>query len=311
MALYASKQGDKVLATVRTHDRFPPELKELGAHPLVLSLESSDEDIESVAKEALSVYGHVDVLVNNAGTLAGGYGPIEELPMNDLRKHFQVNYFSQIAFTRPFIAHFRTRRSGCIINISTMASLGGAPSCSPYTGAKAALDAASISLRAELKPFNVRVYDVLPGVFPSKIKYSSPVWTDDVDNRGDDAVAALSKVYTDPSQGYDIVNRALHPKERGDPEIFGRRVYEIVAEVGLAREVMGNYDDHPEWVRVPMGGDATSQMHQKAMEIAANVKAYEALSRSTDAAVEGEGTKVPTTLTPARRWWSRMLHALF
>lgn len=222
-----------------------------------------------------------------------------------------MNYFSQIAFTRPFIAHFRARRSGCIINVSTMVSLGSFPSCSSYAGAKAALDAASDSLRAELKPYNVRVYDVLPGVFPSHLQYSTPAWADDLNNRGNTAMQALSKVYTDPSQGYDCVNQFARSKAQGDPELFAKRVYEIVMEVGLAKEVMGNYDDHPTWTRIPMGGDATRGIYQKAMEIAANVKAYEALSRSTDAPVEEEGTKVPTMLTPARRWLSRMLDALF
>lgn len=109
-ALYALKEGDKVrstqvwlrnlslcvglevIATVRSYNKFPQALGELGAHPLVLTLESSDEDIENVAKEALSVYGHVDVLVNNAGTIAGGYGPIEELPY--VRRPKRIQYFS-------------------------------------------------------------------------------------------------------------------------------------------------------------------------------------------------------------------------
>lgn len=227
--------------------------------------------------------------------------------MGDLRNHFQVNYFSQIAFTRPFIAHFRIRRSGCIINISSMISLGSFPSCSSYAGAKAALDAASDSLRAELKPYNVRVYDILPGVFPSNLQYSTPAWADDMNSRGDAAVAALSKVYTDPSQGYDSVNHFARSKAQGDPQLFAQRMYEIVAEIGLAKEVMGSYDDHSAWTRIPMGGDASKGIHQRAMDIAANVKAYEVLSRSTDAPIEEPGNKASAVPTSAMKWLSKML----
>lgn len=186
-----------------------------------------------------------------------------------------------------------------------MASLGSFPSSSSYVGAKAALDAASDSLRAELRPYNVRVYDVLPGLFPTNIHHSSPAWADNPSNRGDAALGALSKIYTDPSQGYDSINLVLRSKLHGEPEKFARRVYEIVAEVGLAKEILGNYDDHPTWTRIPMGGDATTRMYQKAMDIAANVKAYEALSRSTDAPVEEEGIKEPTAMSAG------MLKALF
>lgn len=54
-------------------------LKEAGARPLVLSLDSSDEVIQKAAEEAIQIYGHVDVLVNNAGTNNPGYGPVEEV----------------------------------------------------------------------------------------------------------------------------------------------------------------------------------------------------------------------------------------
>ena len=68
----------QVIATVRSLEKFPAELKERGARPLVLDLDSSDEAIQTAAREAIQIFGHVDVLVNNAASNLHGYGPIEE-----------------------------------------------------------------------------------------------------------------------------------------------------------------------------------------------------------------------------------------
>ena len=67
-----------MIATVRTPDKFPLVLKEAGAHLLVLDLDESDEIVQKAAADAIAAYGHVDVLVNNAGNTVG-YGPIEEV----------------------------------------------------------------------------------------------------------------------------------------------------------------------------------------------------------------------------------------
>lgn len=118
--------------------------------------------------------------------------------MSGMRDEFQVNFFAHVAFTQPFITHFRTRRTGCIINVSSMVGIQGTPTMSSYSSSKAALDAYSDSLRDELRPFDVRVYNLLPGIFRTSIWRSNPVAVEDLDIRDDAAVAASSKVYTDP-----------------------------------------------------------------------------------------------------------------
>ena len=69
----------QVVATVRSLSKFPKELEEHGAKPLVLDLCAADEDIQHAAQDAIAIYGHVDVLVNNAGTIETALGPVEEL----------------------------------------------------------------------------------------------------------------------------------------------------------------------------------------------------------------------------------------
>ena len=64
---------------MRDPPKFPESLKAAGAHPLYLDMSSPDDTIRKVAADAIAVYGHVDVLVNNAATLAMGFGPLEEI----------------------------------------------------------------------------------------------------------------------------------------------------------------------------------------------------------------------------------------
>jgi NADP-dependent 3-hydroxy acid dehydrogenase YdfG len=68
-----------VIATVRSLAKLPAVLKEAGVRPLALNLDESDDIVQQVAESAIQIYGHVDVLVNNAGSTLFGYGPIEEV----------------------------------------------------------------------------------------------------------------------------------------------------------------------------------------------------------------------------------------
>lgn len=69
----------QVIATVRSRAKFPKELEELGATPVLVDFRAPDAEIRRAADEALQVYGRVDVLVNNAGTVNGGTQPVEEM----------------------------------------------------------------------------------------------------------------------------------------------------------------------------------------------------------------------------------------
>jgi NAD(P)-dependent dehydrogenase (short-subunit alcohol dehydrogenase family) len=77
--MHQPNHARKVIATVRSLAKFPTVLEEAGAQPLVLDLDTSDELVQQAAEEALRIYGHVDVLVNNAGSNYFGYGPVEEV----------------------------------------------------------------------------------------------------------------------------------------------------------------------------------------------------------------------------------------
>ncbi|KAJ3556269.1 hypothetical protein NM688_g2120 [Phlebia brevispora] len=292
LALYVSSKGDKVIGTVRAASKFPAELREAGALPLVVDLCASDEEIKRAAEAALSIFGSVDVLVNNAGYCV--FGAIEEVKVSDFRAQFQTNFFGLIAFTQPFIAHFRNRRCGHIVNTSSMAGCMPFPSLGVYCASKAALNAFSDTLSVELKLFGVRVLNVLPGYFSSQLFFrhhdhtSAPSTV--VTSGGS---TQLSDVYTDPqAHGYDMVHRypqmRLEQGQIGDPDKYAQRVYEVVTGDGFARELVarptsdGKWEGPWEFSRVPIGEDCYTLLKQGLDAWGENLRAFEAIATSTN-----------------------------
>lgn len=105
-------------------------------------------------------YG-LDVLVNNAGY--GQEGPIEDVPIEAMRRQFEVNVFGLVAFTQPFIPPMRERGTGRIVNISSAAGRFSTPFEGVYSASKFALEAMSDALRRELRPFGIAVILIEPG----------------------------------------------------------------------------------------------------------------------------------------------------
>ena len=106
--------------------------------------------------------GPIDVLVNNAGIDRSG--SVEELPLADFRAVMETNYFGVIRCIQAVLPAMRQRRSGCIINVSSVAGHISSAPLAPYSASKFALEALSESLAQEVKPFNVRVAIVKPGI---------------------------------------------------------------------------------------------------------------------------------------------------
>jgi NAD(P)-dependent dehydrogenase (short-subunit alcohol dehydrogenase family) len=203
--------------------------------------------------------------------------------MQDIRLQFQTNLFGPVAFSKPFITHFRARRAGHILNISSISSMTSYPSFAAYTGSKAGLDSFTDALAKELAPFGVRVHLVLPGYFPTNIFVSHPHYKVGTTPSEIPIATGLSEIYTEESQGYNLMNTLPRGAEArgwiGDMEKFAMRVYEIVTDTGLAKDL--NINARP-WLRVPMGSDCGFVVQQKLNGILGNVKAIEPLWRSTD-----------------------------
>src|SRR5262249_13186495 len=115
----------------------------------------------------LTELGHIDVLVNNAGV--GGGGSIEELPIQFFREVMETNYFGALRCIKALIPSMRERRSGCIINVTSIAGRMAIAPAAPYAASKWAFEALSECLAQEKKAFNVRVAIVEPGVIATPI----------------------------------------------------------------------------------------------------------------------------------------------
>lgn len=154
------QDGYQVYVAARNVEKMT-DLVSLGAHPLRMDI-SVDEEIVQGVDTILAETGGVDVLVNNAGF--GLYGPVEEIDIDEARYQFEVNLFGAARLTQLLLPAMRSRRSGHIINITSMGgkmySLLGAW----YHATKHALEGWSDCLRLEVAQFGIKVVIVEPGV---------------------------------------------------------------------------------------------------------------------------------------------------
>src|SRR5580692_4942364 len=124
-------------------------------------LDVTDFDaIDGVVAEIEATVGPVDVLVNNAGY--GHEGVMEESPLSEMQRQFDVNVFGAVAMMKAVLPFMRTRRHGHILNITSMGGFITMPGIAYYCGSKFALEGISEVLGKELKPFGVHVTAVAP-----------------------------------------------------------------------------------------------------------------------------------------------------
>ena len=165
-ALAFARAGHKVHATMRNPAQSP-ELAEIAAReklPILVSTMDVDSD-QSVSRGIAAIlkdHGPIDVLVNNAGVERAG--SVEELPLAEFRAVMETNYFGALRCIQALVPSMRQRRSGCIINVTSVAGRLASPPLAPYTASKWALEALSEALAGEMKTFNVHVAIVEPGI---------------------------------------------------------------------------------------------------------------------------------------------------
>jgi NAD(P)-dependent dehydrogenase (short-subunit alcohol dehydrogenase family) len=163
-AAAAVAAGDVVVAAVR-HTSTLEEL--VSAHPDridVVQLDVTDHDrIETIVADIVERYGRIDVLVNNAGRTH--VGAVEETTDAELRSLFEVHPFCPAALVRAVLPHTRSRRSGAIVQISSMGGQLSFAGISAYSATKFALEGLSEALADEVRPFGITVLIVEPGAF--------------------------------------------------------------------------------------------------------------------------------------------------
>ena len=157
-ALELTKRGYDVVATARRLESLA-DLKV--AQTLAL-----DVDSDASVTSALQEVGPVDVLVNNAGF--GIEGAIEDVPLDDVRRAFETNFFGAARMVQAFVPAMRERGSGTIVNIASVAGIVAPPLGGYYAATKYALEALSESLSFEVGHFGVKVIVIEPGFIETK-----------------------------------------------------------------------------------------------------------------------------------------------
>lgn len=169
-ALYLDQRGHRVFAGVRK-EKDAESLRELGSSRLVpVMVDVTDHDSIVKAKD------HVEAelageglrgLVNNAGITVSG--PAEFVPIDEVRRQFEINLFGHMAMTQAFLPMLRASK-GRIVNIGSIGGRNALPFMSPYCASKFAMEAYSDSLRMELKPWDIQVSLIEPG------SIATPLW---------------------------------------------------------------------------------------------------------------------------------------
>jgi len=151
--------GLTVYATARRPESLAP-LAAIGCRTLRLDVEDEQSMVDAV--RTVVEAGPLDVLVNNAGY--GQYGPIEQVPLAAVRQQFETNVFGLTRLCQLVLPGMRVRRSGRIVNVSSMGGRTTLPGGGFYHASKYAVEAISDALRLEVRPFGIDVSLIEPGI---------------------------------------------------------------------------------------------------------------------------------------------------
>ena len=182
---------------------------------------TDEAQVKKAVDQVLAEQGRVDVLINNAGFAV--YGTVEEVPIDEARRQFEVNLFGLAGLTQKIIPGMRERGTGTIINISSMGGKMYTPMGAWYHATKHALEGWSDCLRIELRPFGVDVVIIEPGGIATEF---GDVFADNlqVDVENGPYSGALQRIIqstkemsekgqlSPPSVITDLVDKAVHSK---------------------------------------------------------------------------------------------------
>jgi NAD(P)-dependent dehydrogenase (short-subunit alcohol dehydrogenase family) len=206
------QQGFEVYAVARRVERMAG-LAAAGVHTLAMDV-TDDASMVACIQRIIGEQGRIDVLVNNAGY--GSYGAVEDVPIDEARRQFEVNVFGLARLTQLVTPSMREQGSGRIINISSIGGKFYEPLGAWYHATKFAVEGFSDSLRLELKPFGIDVVIVEPGAIVTE-------WN---------TIARDSLVETSRGGAYEErAQRVRRTMENGDtgmaatrPEVVARKI---------------------------------------------------------------------------------------
>ncbi|WCK69105.1 oxidoreductase [Agrobacterium tumefaciens] len=256
IATAAIEAGHTVIGTVRSEASREALAKTLPRlHPLLCDVTEFDR-IPSVVQQAEDDHGPVDVLINNAGY--GHEGVLEESPIEEMRRQFDVNVFGAVAVAKAFLPRFRERRSGFIVNVTSMGGMITMPGIAYYCGSKFALQGISEVMRSEMAPFGVHVTTLCPGSFRTDWAGRSMVRTE--------------RSIADYDTQFDPIRearQAVSGKQLGNPQKLADAVLTLIES-----------DNPPP--QLLLGSDALKHVTARIERLTQEIRAWKGVTVSTD-----------------------------
>jgi len=216
----AARRQDRLEALKREIESVPRNPNDTTAGGRVLAVVTdvtSADDRARLVRETMGTFGRIDALINNAGY--GQRGPIELVPIENIRQNFETNLFSLIALTQLVIPIMRHQQRGRIVNLSSVAGRIARPLSSVYDSTKHALEAISDGLRGELAPFGIDVIVIEPGFISTEfLQVANEIARPVIEQAGPYApfFAGLNRLYErakrmagHPSEIADLIVQAL------------------------------------------------------------------------------------------------------
>ncbi|MGA5319292.1 oxidoreductase [Streptomyces seoulensis] len=254
----AQERGDNVVLTARRPQLLDEWAARHGDRVLVHALDVTDaQQVQEAVAAAEERFGGIDILVNNAGR--GWYGSVEGTPDSEVRTSFELNFFSVTQVLRAVLPGMRERRSGWVINMSSVAGLRSVPGFGYYSAAKYAVEGLTDALRHEVAPFGIRVLAVEPGAFRTHA-YAS--FADEAVNETVDAYLPLIGSVRSTMIEQD-------GRQPGDPRRGVRAVLDAMDSPTPPR-------------RIVLGADGYEAVQGQLTDMAAELRAFETASRSAD-----------------------------
>ncbi len=201
-------------------------------------------------------HGPIEVLVNNAGY--GHEGILEESPLAELRRQFDVNLFGAVALIKAVLPGMRQRRSGRIINITSMGGFITMPGIAYYCGSKFALEGISETLASEVRDFGIFVTAVAPGSFRTD-------WAGRSMRRSERSIADYDALF----EPIRAARESKSGRQNGDPRKAAQVLLQLVAMESPPTHLL-------------LGSDALQLVQAKLAALQDEIARYAELSRSTD-----------------------------
>ena len=250
----AVAEGDVVVATARRVTALDDLASAHHGQVDVLPLDVTDTAaIDATVQDVIDRHGRIDVLVNNAGRTH--VGATEETTDAELRDLFEVHLFGPVALTRAVLPHMRSRRSGAIVQISSMGGQLSFAGFGAYSATKFALEGMSEALADEVGPLGIKVLIVEPGAFRTGL-FGSASASEPMPEYAD--TAGRTRQMITESAG----------TQPGDP-------------AKAATAILAALDSDSTPLRLPLGDDAVDAILSHLDRTAADLRSWEKLARDT------------------------------